>query len=85
MTDMGKKHQKYKSVQKDHFQNLNSRHDLRMMREAFPWWSSEDSALSKQGDAGLISGQGTKIPHAMWSKKKKKKKRMIREKKVSKN
>ena len=43
-----------------------------MMREAFPWWSSEDSALSKQGDAGLISGQGSKIPHAMWSKKKKK-------------
>ena len=36
-TDMGKEHPKYKSVQKDNFQNLNPRHHLRMMREAFPW------------------------------------------------
>ena len=30
--------------------------------------------VSTVGDAGSVSGQGTKIPHAQWQKKKRKKK-----------
>ena len=32
--------------------------------QGLPWWSSVENLLSNPGGAGLIPGQGTKIPHA---------------------
>ena len=34
-------------------------------RQTLPWWSVLKNPPSNAGDAGLIPGQGTKIPYAM--------------------
>ena len=37
--------------------------DIKTSSEGLPWWSSGKELPSNAGDAGLIPGQGTKIPH----------------------
>lgn len=34
--------------------------------QGLPWWSSVENLLSNPGGAGLIPGQGTKIPYVVW-------------------
>ena len=38
--------------------------------QAFPAGTVDKNLPASAGDMGSISGQGTKIPHALWPKKK---------------